>query len=530
MTSSTPELEVVAGGVRVPEGALAEVPGRGDLRVRTRGHPPEARVRVQVGEREVELLTDATGTATWTGPGLLAQVAGEVRVAVAEQELRFVVRPDKLVAEAVLALVIELEDVAEGLALSTGAVSTLDGLRSRDHDLSMLDTAVGMAGNAAPAIRRRPIHRTREVVRAVPRDAGARSARDVRWLAQHPVQAVRAEATGRQVGVWRERNADLDTLENRGVLTAYDRLATAVRSLREVVDADLARLEASRPQREAFLTARANLWVERDLPRHRALRARRERLDELLREVASTRSRSGLPDLRPRGPRMVRTPRVDAEPAYWATFRAFQLAEQAEAGDAPPAPAPVRALDELWEQWCTIAVVRTLADLLGPPDGTDLVDRGWFSSLRSGPVAQWTDPRRVVRVLYEPEIGATGEPRKIVPGRPWRPDVVVEVRWADGTLDLHVLDAKYRREAGGVPWSALHEVWLKYGDSIGDAAGWPVVRSVWVLWPGERVRLQGPRMLDPGWPVERLRGGAVGVGPGAVEALEEVLRCLFFAG
>ena len=57
---------------------------------------------------------------------------------------------------------------------------------------------------------------------------------------------------------------------------------------------------------------------------------------------------------------------------------------------------------------------------------------------------------------------------------------------ADGTLDLHILDAKYRREAGGAPWGALQEVWHKYGDSIGDADGWPVVRSVWVLWPQAR--------------------------------------------
>ena len=112
-----------------------------------------------------------------------------------------------------------------------------------------------------------------------------------------------------------------------------------------------------------------------------------------------------------------------------------------------------------------------------------------------------------MRVLYEPEIGSATTPRKWVPGRPWRPDLVLEIRWADGTLDLHVLDAKYRLD----PTAALSEVWFKYGDSIGDGDGWPVVRSVWVLWPGEGLRLAGPRMLDPGWPPERLRGGAIGL-------------------
>lgn len=525
-TSSTPELEVTAGAVRVPAGTVAEVPGRGDLRVRLRGCVPEHRIELRVGEQRIELLTDAGGRASWTAPGLLGLVAGEVCVGVDDAQVRFVVRPDKLLADAVLALVLELEDVAEGLAQSAGAVSTVDGLRSRDRDLSMLDTAIGLAASAAPAIRRRPIHRAKEVVRAVPREMGARSARDVRWLATHPVQAVRAEATGRTVGVSRERRADLDTLENRGVLSAYDRLERAVAELRAVVDGEVARLAATRPAREAFLTERGNLWQERDLPRLRALQERRARLDELKREVTATRTRAGLPDLRPRGARMLRTPRVDAEPAYWATFRAFLLAEQAEAGEAPPAAAPVRALDELWEQWCTVAVVRALADQLGPPDGEHLVDPGWFSSLRSGPVARWSDARRTVTVSYEPEIGRAGVPRKLHPGRPWRPDLVIEVRWADGTLDLHVLDAKYRREAGGAPWGALQEVWHKYGDSIGDADGWPVVRSVWVLWPGEGLRLVGPRMLDAGWPVERLRGGAIGLQPSETRGLQRVLDCV----
>ncbi len=186
----------------------------------------------------------------------------------------------------------------------------------------------------------------------------------------------------------------------------------------------------------------------------------------------------------------------------------------------------MRALDELWEQWCTVAVVRVLAEQLGPPDGEQLVDSGWFATLRSGAVSRWSDARRTVTVCYEPEIGQVGVPRKLHPGRPWRPDLVVQVRWADGTLDLHVLDAKYRREAGGAPWGALQEVWHKYGDSIGDAEGWPVVRSVWVLWPGEGTRLVGPRLLDEGWPADRLRGGAIGLGPGRTEGVEVVLSGL----
>ena len=528
-TSSTPELSVVAGSVRVPAGVRAEVPGRGDLRVQLRGFEPLAPIALRVGDREIALCADGEGRASWTGPGLLGQVAGEVCVAAGELELSFVVRPEKLVAEAVLALVTELEALAEGLSLSAGATSLIEGLRSRDRDLSLLEVAVGLAANAAPAIRRRPIHRAREVVRAVARETGARSARDVRWLATHPAQALRAEATGRPVGVSRERRADLDTLENRGVLSAYDQLDRAVAALRGIVDEEVARLLETRPARQAFLTRRGSLWDERDLPRLRGLEARRERLAELGREVAVMRRRSGLPDLRPRGPRMVRTPRVDAEPAYWATFRAALLADRAEAGKAPPAPAPVRSLDELWEQWCTLSTARVMAEILGPPEGESLVERGWFSALRRGSVARWSGERRSVELLYEPEIGRSGEPRKLHRGRPWRPDLVIALRWADGTLDLHILDAKYRREAGGAPWGAMQELWFKYGDSIGDAEGMPVVRSVWALWPGEGLRLVGPRMLSRDWPAERLRGGTIGLGPGRLADLESTLRALLGA-
>lgn len=525
-TSSTPEVEILAGGAVVP-GPRMEVPGRGDLRVRTWGHAAGAPLELTVGSRLVPLVADADGRAEWVAPRLLAQVAGEIRVALADTVTVLGVRPDKLVAEAIAALVADLEAVGEGLAQDAGALSTMGGLRSREHDLTTLDEAVGLAASAAPAIRRRPIHRTREVVRAVARDTGPRSAADVRWLATHPVAAVRVEATGRGVGVVRERAADLDTLENRGVLAAYDRLDAAVASLRAVVDAEIARLNAARPAREAFLTASSNLWAERDQPRLDALTRRRSRLDALGHELGGARTRAGLPDLRPRGARMVRTARVDAEPAYFATFRAFQAAEAAEAGEAPPAPAPVRALDELWEQWVTVAVVRALVGALGPPDAGRLVDPGWFSTLRRGVVASWTTDRRTVTVAYEPEIrSGSGDLRRLGPGAPLRPDVVVTSRWADGTLDVHVVDAKYRHEDGGPPVDALRELWWRYGDGIGDAAGLPVVRSVWVLAPGDGLWLASPAMLREDWPVDRLRGGVVSAAPGREGALREILPIL----
>ncbi len=165
MTSSTPELWVEAAGQRLGAGERAEVPGRGDLRVHSAGHEPFAEVELRVGHRVVELVADERGVARWVGERLLGQVAGEVHVAVGDGAVALSVRPDKLVAAAVTALVAELEAVAEGLAQDLGAVGGAGSLRSRDSELRALDAAVGAAADAAPAIRRRPLHRAGEGVR-----------------------------------------------------------------------------------------------------------------------------------------------------------------------------------------------------------------------------------------------------------------------------------------------------------------------------------------------------------------------------
>ncbi|MEQ1566321.1 MAG: nuclease domain-containing protein [Myxococcota bacterium] len=134
--------------------------------------------------------------------------------------------------------------------------------------------------------------------------------------------------------------------------------------------------------------------------------------------------------------------------------------------------------------------------------------------------ASWSDERRRVVLWYEPSFAAgSGELRKLFPGRPWRPDLVVDVAWADGTRDLHVLDAKYRLEAGGPPREALRELWWRYGEGIGDARGRPVVRSLWVVAPGDGLWLVAPGMMREDWPLERLRGGCVSIGPGSLGAL-----------
>lgn len=523
------DLEVTAGRRILLSGEEADVPGWGDLGVRLFGFPAGEDVEIGVGSRVITVRTDAGGGAEWLAPRLLGLLAGTILVRCEERCVTLRVRPDKLVSDAIVALVDALEAVSEGLAQSAGGLSELQ-LRSREQDLRTLDEAVGLAASAAPAIRRRPIHRAREVARAVAQDRPPSRAADVRWLATHPAAAIRAGAAGRPVGVHRDRRTDLDTPENRGVLAAYDQLERSVGVLSASVDEQIGRLEAARPAREAFVVDGGTLWSERDAPRHAAFLRRKERIAALSREVTATRRRAGLPDLRPRGVRMARTARVEAEIAYWLTWRASVAAARAELGQAPPAPAPVRSLDELWEQWVAVTVLRSVEAALGEPVEGTAVDPGWFATLRHGPIASWRADRRTITIAYEPAFSyGAGEIQKLHPGRPWRPDVVIEVRWADGTVELHVLDAKYRLENGGPPRDALQEIWWRYGDGIGRL-GLPCVASVWAVAPGDGLWLVAPGMLRTDWPQDRLRGGVISIQPGREGALDHALRALLQPG
>lgn len=517
-------LEVRAGATLVGPGQGAELRGRGDLEVRVRGARPGTQVRVRIGDRERQIDIDDEGEGRCVEINLLGQVSGEVRVSARGHEVRLVVRPDKLSATAVEAVVEALDAVRPGLARSPGGAAFIGGARGADQELSRLDAAVGLAASAAPAVRRRPLHAPRERVKAVARDRGPHSARDLRWLATHPVQALRVELGGRVAGVCRSTEADLDVPENRSVLATYDRLEGRLLELRARLDGAIERIETLRPEREQFFTERANLFEERDRPRLEALLRRREHLDGLRREVRSARIRSGLPDLRPRSALALRSPRMESEPAYWSTYRAYRAAEANPALE--PGGSPLAPLDELWERWCTVMTYQALERRWGPAEQGLELGHGWFADVRPGVVARWTIPDGEARLHAEPTIGATGEIQKLHPGRPWRPDLMLELR-RGSRVDLHIFDAKYRREENGVPWSALGEVWTKYGDGIGDAEGWPLVRSVWIIWPGQGIRLNGPRMLDPAWPKDRLRGGALGLDPlESLEPLDALLGAL----
>lgn len=510
------------GGREVSEGD--RLPGRGALAIEVEGLAPGAEVALRVGAREVWLEADNAGRASWSDPRLLAATAGQVTLACEGARLTFEVSPTKLVYEAVLALLDDLENASPGLARDAAGVGSVDLRAASDAVLHELEQLVGRLASAASGVRARPIARERERARPVTASAGLQRSADARFLAQRPHEVARVEGRGPAVGVHRERQRDLDTLENRGVLATLDLVAARLRACAEEVDTERARLRRGRAAREAFRTEFGSLWSERDAPRMLALDALGARVEALQVALRRARSTTGLPNLHPRPAAMSRTAKVVAHPDYWAYFQTGREVE-ALSGAPPAGLAAVRSLDELWERWCALDLARALLRLR-PDARLGFGGGGWFSELEPGPVLEAAD----LRLLYEPAYAYRDAPiGKLHPGSPWRPDLVLEVRGAAGPA-VHVFDAKFMTDPAfpqRPPKEAVREIWWKYGESLGDRDGRPVVRSVWALWPGDGVWTLGPGMLRADWPEVRLRGGAIGRDPRRPgDALDRVLERL----
>lgn len=514
------------------DGATIQLRGAGPIAVEA---PPGARLKLAGRTRALRSVDDRM---RWQDDRWLSKVAGAVhlRVELGERtiEVTLVVFPMKLDAVDLATLLDELDTLALDLdPASEHAPAAPDVVRA-------LEAWTGPISDAAAAIRRHPLHRRREQVRAVPTTSPRLSARDVRWLARHPAAEARAGGGLRETTVRRDVHRDLDLAENRGVIGVFDRMDRALgiaqerigRTARriEVRDALLAAAPAPRGRKPARSKARARLD------------AHHERTRQLRDQLARARGRTGLPHL-PAAATLRRSQAVDAHPGYWRLYRVDQ-----ELGalptSAPRVWAPVPDLDQLWEVWSVLEVARALAAWAGVPiaELMRVDDDGHELALPQGPVATFERDGVTVRLMYEPAYAYDGDERlaKLQPGQPWRPDAVLEISRHGHVVALHVFDAKHRRDAarhhdGCLPLDALQEIWFHYGDGIGDRhTGLPLVASVWMIWPGAAagLRLQAPAMLDDAWPLDRLRGGAIGLRPGVAEGrhlLEEVVATLLDA-
>lgn len=535
-------LEVALG----PPGTRAPTPAAGarTVELRCQGLAPGQAVTLCLGAQEHERRADPDGRLLHRDDTVLVATAGAVcfSVQVPDQpplELILDVRPTRLAEQSLATLLDELEHLCVGLTADLGghASATLTRAPPAEAALQALERAVGPLEEAVAQVRARPIVRHREQIAAVATSQEPRAVRDLRWLATHPHQSVQARARGPQVGVRRRVHQDLDVPENQGVAALLHRLQRLATSLQRLVHQEQRRLLADRPRREAFQTHDSNLFEQRDLPRLRRLEQRGWRLERILGQVAGARDRLALPaTIRPAP--FLRSPQVETHPGYFRLHQLWQQVRHLDELRPGPALAPLRNTDELYELWCVLTLSSVLADLARRPlhqlIGPTLA--GWFTELPRGRLFTVSLNGWELHLHYEPELrwrppegAALG---KLHPGRPWRPDLLLEVRAAGQLIEVHLFDAKHSLDPAhphGVPTHLLDEVWRKYPESIGDPATLlPRVGSCWILYPGAtpHIDLIGPAMLDPRWPAERVRGGAIALTPGKSDTHADLRRVL----
>jgi len=482
-----------------------------------------------LGDRREELWPEPEGSLRWQTRDALRSVAGQVRFELCQEGLAPLVatlgvRPTRLTQAALEILLADLHRMAPGIAGALGGLSSAPGLHGPEASLQRLEAQLGAVISAASWISRNPIVNTKELAYAIPSREGPASAADARWIARNPRHAIRPRLRSGRVAVRREVRRNADTPENRGVMALLRAMKVLAEELQALLERERARINQSRPAREAFATQHGNLFQEIDAPRLSAIQRRTIRLEELKRQLSALPTKMRLP----RGLRastFIRTSQVESHPGYWRLFQVWQEIRAIEAGVIPSGIAPLENLDNLYEIWCALTLRDALVEWAGrqPTRSFGVNDEGWFAKLTPGEplfISEYRD--RSVCLRYEPSYShgdREAEVCKLVPGHPWRPDFVLELRAGGALVELHVLDAKHRiarHRTSGVPWEALDEVWLKYTDSIGHPASRiPMVESTWILFPGPvgRIFPRSPAMRDAAWPEGRPRGGAVALYP-----------------
>jgi hypothetical protein len=539
---SAPTLELRAGGRKwtaSPDSppVFATVGGSGAVEVLVQGEGPWA---LTVGGRPETLLAWGPGW-RWAHDRRLSRVQGPLPVVVTRADITLRIELEVVALKLGPADILVVLDELDGIAAALGGPGQGE-VRSADAVLDLLERDVGGVSEAAASVGRRPLVRRQERVRAAPTTHARLGARDVRWLARHPAAALRAGGGARDVTVVRTVTPDHDLPENRGALGVLDQLERALTDAAGGLEATRRRAEA-----RAALMGAAPTPTEGEVPRQApglaaALAVRRQRAARLADEVAAARARLGMPPtLRP-SPAFPLTHGVAAHPGYWRLHDVGRRLATLDA-DGPRGHTPIADLDTLYERFVGLRLAAAVADWAGVPLAEALRVRrdGWSIALRTGTDGGEDDATLrlsagayEVALRLEPQYAHGDRVGRLSRGRPWTPDAVLEVRRQGHVSALHVFDAKHRREPGRAddePLDALREVWLRYGDDLGDPdTGLPLVSSVWVVYPGPRatVRPRVPTMLAPHWPADRLRGGTVSLPPSDA-AGPNVLRALVAA-
>jgi large subunit ribosomal protein MRP49 len=188
---------------------------------------------------------------------------------------------------------------------------------------------------------------------------------------------------------------------------------------------------------------------------------------------------------------------LERSPLYRPLYRRW-LAERQSPElelDSPLFHLPLQDLPALYESWCAVEVARGLLAL----PGWEALPSPCLVPATSGLVLQLPtdvpllelrrgDETTTLRYQprYRPRRGA-GEPLVSLDRHTRVPDLAIELRRPGAPVEVLVLDAKYRLDAGGgVPEDALADAYA-YRGSIGDGAGRQAVRAALLLYPGSGI-------------------------------------------
>lgn len=206
---------------------------------------------------------------------------------------------------------------------------------------------------------------------------------------------------------------------------------------------------------------------------------------------------------------MVMSGWVRSSPLWMGVYR---VQEGLRDWSAPQRPPSLRVdLDGGYELWCIGQLALALARWGGVAWTGVLTQGGWP---RDRPLLDVARGTQRVRMWVEPEYAWEGDTRfvKSVPGRPWRPDVALELVRAGVGYRLHLFDAKHRRDQarpaeGYLPVAAIEDAVQRYGETIRERGTHAqVVDSVWVLWPGTHAAVVNMAGAVPGGGVSAVPG------------------------
>lgn len=174
----------------------------------------------------------------------------------------------------------------------------------------------------------------------------------------------------------------------------------------------------------------------------------------------------------------------------------------------------------LYELWCYFKVVEAVRGVAGPPAAAEVVKyTDLDAQIRHGYLVTWADG---TTVAYNPSF-RRGHVRRRSYSVTLRPDISLRVPPGRPNSGLHLLDAKFKvsnlsellatdlddddeaRDHSSFKRADLYKMHT-YRDAIVGT------RTVWVLYPGEECSFYDVESREPLGDLQRMRGGAEGVG------------------